>query len=86
MKHETNEAFVVRIMNYCPFGALSQAFIIEAIARYADLIADENTVIPDSPWMRGAVWKCTGQWVKSEMDKHLNLNKDEVSRDDCRHA
>ncbi len=78
-RYETNDALVTRIMNFCPYGALSQAFIIEAIARYADLIADEKTVIPDTPLMRGAAWKCTGQWVKSELDKHLG--KDEVSRD-----
>jgi hypothetical protein len=35
MKHVTNIKLVTDYMNHCPTGALGQAFVIEAITRYA---------------------------------------------------
>lgn len=57
---ETNEEFVVRIMNFCPYGALIQLMVIEALRQYAELAATkrlENThlIAPDA-WQGCAVW------------------------------
>lgn len=36
MKIRTNEDLVVDLMNYSPHGSMGQAFVIEAIRKYAD--------------------------------------------------
>ena len=36
--HETNTEFLERIMNFCPHGALIQAFVLEALNRYAEQV------------------------------------------------
>lgn len=69
-KHETNVEFVTRMMEFCPTGALSQAFIIEAIGRYAKLVA-ENPPIPDTDFLSGEAWKRTGDWINAQMKGHL---------------
>lgn len=38
-KQVTNERFVKNIMTFSAYGALSQAFVIEAIRRYAEEVA-----------------------------------------------
>lgn len=70
-KRETNEELIIRMMNFSPTGALSQAFIIEAISRYADQVASAESV-PDSPFLSGKAWKHTGEWIKSQVDSHLS--------------
>ena len=44
-KHLNNIEFVTQIMKYSSYGALSQAFIIEAVRRYSeDVIEHEHEV------------------------------------------
>ena len=44
--HETNTEFIERIMNFCPHGALIQAFVLEALNRYAEQVADPQVPCP----------------------------------------
>ena len=41
-KLESNEDLVKDLMNYSPYGALCQVFIMEAIQRYAEQVAASN--------------------------------------------
>jgi hypothetical protein len=68
-KYESNTEFVSRVMEFgCPTGALIQAFVIEALTRYADDVLDT-----DEYWENGlidsVVWKRTAEFLKSELDK-----------------
>jgi hypothetical protein len=55
-KRETNEELVRRLMTYSRFGALSQVFIMEAIARYAEQCATAKPELFDGPLLNGAAW------------------------------
>ena len=73
VKHETNEEFLVRVLNYgCPTGPLIQAFIMEAVTRYA-----HETAASDETWDNGlinsATWKSTAVWLKAELDKKYKV-------------
>ena len=73
MERETNDEFAKRIMKFSPYGALSHAFVIEAIFRYAEQVAAMDTVVEDTGLFNPQSWKRLGQWVKSETNKHLGL-------------
>jgi hypothetical protein len=54
-KAVTNEQRIKRMMNYSHFGALKQAFIMEAIAKYSEqqLFAEawkDNSLIDQATW------------------------------------
>lgn len=68
---ETNAEFMDRIMNFCPTGALVQAFVLEALRRYAEQVADPAVNIQDTPLLSGKAWKRTGVWVLDQVEKHL---------------
>ena len=57
---ETNIEFVTRIMEFSPFGALSQAFVIQALSCHAELCSVER--IPDA-------WQDCAKWIKEELEK-----------------
>lgn len=67
-----NEQFVAELMTgSCPTGPMSQVFIIEAIRRYAEQVANAIT-IPDSSMLSGAAWKATGQHIHNLMTQRLD--------------
>ena len=68
-KLETNEDLVVRLMNFNPTGALCQAFIIEAIRRYAEQCSTEPAATFHSAFLNGAAWVKCAQHIKAECDK-----------------
>lgn len=72
---KTNEDLVVDLMNYSPYGALGQAFIIQAIEAYANRIIkdkeellanDGNSIISNNAWIGIA------EDVKRRMDEFYN--------------
>ena len=65
---ETNEEFIVRIMNYgCPTGALIQPFIIEALTQYSARCSVEP--IPENGLIDPEAWMETAHWLKEELEK-----------------
>jgi len=71
-KPNTNEELVRKMMNYSNYGALAQAFIMEAIARYADECAamtDEQCAFANSnSGVNMETWRAVGREVKAQMD------------------
>jgi hypothetical protein len=74
-KPETNVEFVTRIMEFCPKGALGQAFVIEAIARYAGQVA-AAPAFKDNDLLSGEAWKEIGVWLKGELDAKYGGRKE----------
>ena len=66
-KPETNVEFVVRVMENSAQGALVQAFVIEAIARYAGQVA-AAPAFKNNDLLSGEAWKEIGVWLKGELD------------------
>jgi len=68
-KHETNEQFVKRIMNHCPTGALSQAFIITAIEWYAREVIAAGLEDQGASFINPEAWTATAEYVLGELDR-----------------
>ena len=76
-----NEQFVSELMTgWCPTGPMSQVFIIEAIRRYAEEVANAPP-IADTFMLSGAVWKATGQHIHELMTKRLDSSADDEVTD-----
>lgn len=67
MKIDTNEKLVMDMMQFSPFGALSQVFIIEAIRKYADACADQPPETFDSGMLNGEAWVGVAKDIKKRM-------------------
>lgn len=52
----TNVEFVVELMEYSAHGALIQAFVLEAIGRYARTVASRTPQELDTPLVSGRAW------------------------------
>ena len=64
----TNEEFLVWLMNTSPFGALTQAFIIEAIRYYSEAVSKGDR--PDSDpeqFIDPALWYDIGKDIQSRV-------------------
>lgn len=64
-KRETNVQFVKRIMEYG--SPLRQAFVIEAISKYAAACAKEDAKTFDSPFLHGASWVQVAKEIDAEL-------------------
>lgn len=74
-RNETNDQFMRRIMNFgCPTGALSHAFILTALEKYAAQCIEAGPAVFDSPFISGEGWVKTAEWIKAEVDSHLRSN------------
>lgn len=68
-KRKTNVQVVSNMMNYSAAGALKQAFILQAIERYA------QKIIKSEPWSETslisfAAWKTCAEEVLETLEKH----------------
>lgn len=70
MKRETNEQLVRRLMNFGPYGALSQVFIMQAIDAYAKAVVRAGPEKADTPFISGRAWVGTAAYLLDEMAKH----------------
>jgi hypothetical protein len=68
-KREDNVKFVKRLMEYGPYGALQQIFILQAIEKYAEVCAKADPKSIDGLF-NGEAWVGTAKFLKSELDKH----------------
>lgn len=78
-RYSDNVTIVTRIMERSKYGALSQAFVIEAIGRYADACAAMTDEQVDEQDKAGAMlsyksWRGVAQEIKAVMDKRYNRN------------
>lgn len=67
---KTNEQVISDIMSFAPTGPLAQAFIMEAVARYAKQVAEAPTM-PDTPMLSGEAWKRTAIYINDTLNNHF---------------
>lgn len=70
--HESNEEFMIRIMNFSRNGALMQALIIDALTQHSQRVIDnEEQLLKDmkDSFISGEAWVATAKELKEEMDK-----------------
>lgn len=66
--NETNEQFVLRLMRFSDHGALMQAFILEALRRYAEQCVKAGPEVFESPLLSGKAWHGTAQEALKELE------------------
>lgn len=71
-KRQTNVQLVKKIMERAPTGALSQAFVLEAVRRYAKQCAEADAEELDTAWLNGEAWKETAQFALNEINAHFD--------------
>ena len=67
----SNEDLVIDLMNYSPYGALCQAFVMEAIQRYARAVADAPPVDMGG-LVSGEAWKGVATDIRDRCNKFYN--------------
>ena len=65
-KPEDNVQFIKRLMERAPTGALSQLFIIDAIAKHADAVAAAKPIVHGL--IDGNAWKRTAEFIRDEIN------------------
>lgn len=71
---ETNEEFIVRIMNFCPQGALIQPMIIEALSQYAESASIER--LPEGHLISADAWQNCAIWLKNELAAKYGVRRE----------
>ncbi len=66
-RRETNEEFVVRLMNFGPFGAMQQIFILTAIENYAKAVVAAPPM--EHGLIDGMTWKKCGEWLLKQQEE-----------------
>ena len=77
---ETNEEFVVRIMNFCPYGALGQVMVVEALRQYADLASRKR--LEDTCLINPDAWQECAVWLKNELASKYGYGGQNEARSD----
>ncbi|MEH2517420.1 hypothetical protein V1279_002993 [Bradyrhizobium sp. AZCC 1610] len=68
---ETNVEFVTRLMEFSNYGALAQIFVIEALRRWSDLVADAEPAKVDSPMISGHAWVGVAKEIKAKLEERV---------------
>ena len=71
MKNETNIEFLTRLMEFSPHGALTQMFVIDAVAKHAQHVATADlTNWPKYGLINPDAWKATAQHILEAFKEH----------------
>ena len=65
----TNVELVTEVMEFSRYGALAQAFVIEALRWYAAKVAVADPKDLDSPGLNGSAWVGTAQEINAKLAK-----------------
>lgn len=62
-------------MEFSRFGVLAQAFVIEALARYAAVVAASTAEALDSPGLSGAAWVGLAKEIDAKLTEKYGPRK-----------
>jgi len=67
----TNVDYLTELLEFSRFGALAQAFVIEAVHRYAAKVAAADPKDLESPGLSGAAWVGVAKEIDTKLvDKY----------------
>ena len=66
-ERKTNTDCIVELMEFSPTGAIAQAFILEAIRRYAKAVAAADPAKLDTGYISGEAWVATAKHIVKEL-------------------
>ena len=67
LMRKTNSEFVDDLMNYSPHGALAQVFIMEAIRKYSEQVAEADPKIFEGGFIDGPAWQGVAKDILQRM-------------------
>lgn len=67
-KRETNTEFIERLMNFSPFGALMQIFIIEGLGTYAQHMAQDKNRLAENGMIHPDAWQDCARYLVEEIN------------------
>lgn len=70
-RRQTNVEFMVELMEYSAHGALIQAFVLEALERYARTVAECAPQELDTPLVSGQAWHGCAVEVRQKLVQWL---------------
>lgn len=70
-EHKTNVEVVTNIMEFSRYGALAQAFVIDALVKFSDAVSKCDPKELDSPLLNGAAWVGVAQEISAKLKTHL---------------
>jgi hypothetical protein len=77
MKFETNEAFVLDLMNQSPYGGLCQGFIIEAIRYYSEQVAKTPEPVDDgTSFINPVAWRLIAIDISKRMEDQYGAKEE----------
>lgn len=71
MSRKTNTQFITDLMEFAKSGPLMQAFVLEAISKYAERCAEADPSVFDSPLMNGTAWHRCAVEARAALKSHL---------------
>lgn len=73
MRRKSNTAFVKQLMEFSPYGALAQLFIIDAITKHAELMSQMDADAAEKSGNWGLIsphaWKAVATDIKRQLDE-----------------
>jgi hypothetical protein len=75
---QCNEDLVRDLLNFSPFGAMGQVFVMEAIRHYADIVVAGQDVNAPMP---GTVWEQIAADVKARCDAFYSRHQTQETPD-----
>jgi hypothetical protein len=68
---KTNVEFVKHLMEYSNYGPLAQLFILDAIAKWADIIDQTDPRKVDSAMISGDAWVGVAREIKAKLEQRM---------------
>lgn len=70
--HPTNEDMVLDIMRHSQYGAMAQLFVIDALSKWSEKIAELDPVTVDTGLISGAAWVGVAIEIRDKLNSHYN--------------
>lgn len=78
---QCNEHLVRDLMNYSPFGAISQMIVMQAISQYVEEVKDADPREFHNAFMHGAAWVGAAKDIHERIEAFYNRHNDEPKAD-----
>lgn len=71
MKKKTNVQCVKDIMEFSNYGALAQAFVMDALSKLSNAVSESDPKMFDNPFLNGEAWVGVAREIKGKLDAHF---------------
>lgn len=69
MRRPTNTEFISEIMDFCPFGAIGQIIVIQAVQQFSEQVAAASLEELEHPLIPPEAYKRCAEWIIEQYNK-----------------